>query len=151
VLVRVGTCGAIVPSLALGEIVIASQAIAADGTSRALGAGERLAGDPSMLSALRAAGDGAVRAATVASTDLFYDGRAGQEDSWRAAGAAAVEMETATLYALAAARGLQAGSLLIVTDVILPERVRIEAEALRAAELRLGELAVQALRELSGS
>ena len=37
----VGTCGALSDSLELGELVIAQVATRADGTSRALGAGER--------------------------------------------------------------------------------------------------------------
>ncbi len=41
--IRVGTCGALAAGLALGELVIAREAICADGTSRALGAGERVA------------------------------------------------------------------------------------------------------------
>jgi purine-nucleoside phosphorylase len=57
----------------------------------------------------------------------------------------AVEMETATLFALAGVRGVQAASLLIVSDVILPKRTRIGVEALRAAEHRLGDVAARAL------
>ena len=37
-LLRVGTCGALDGSLALGDLLVASEALAADGTSRALGA-----------------------------------------------------------------------------------------------------------------
>src|SRR3954463_7464970 len=36
--VRVGTCGALVPELQLGDLVVACGALAQDGTSRALGA-----------------------------------------------------------------------------------------------------------------
>jgi DeoD family purine-nucleoside phosphorylase len=144
-LVRVGTCGALEPSLALGELLIATEAICDDGTSRALGAAGRVAPDPQLTAALRAAGDGVAVAGTVASTDLFYDGRDGQEQQWRADGAAAVEMETATLYALAARRGVGAAALLIVSDLLLPARQRIETEALREAEHRVGELALRAL------
>ena len=144
-LVRVGTCGALEPSLALGELLIATEAICDDGTSRALGATGRVAPDPQLTAALRAAGDGVAAAGTVASTDLFYDGRDGQEQQWRAEGAAAVEMETATLYALAARRGVGAAALLIVSDLLLPARQRIETEALREAEHRVGELALRAL------
>src|SRR5438105_9247136 len=39
--IRVGTCGALAVALGLGELVIAREAICADGTSRALGAGAR--------------------------------------------------------------------------------------------------------------
>ena len=43
--IRVGTCGALVAGLELGSLVIAGEAICADGTSRALGAGARAAAD----------------------------------------------------------------------------------------------------------
>ncbi len=71
--------------------------------------------------------------------------RPGTEQRWLADGALAVEMETATLFALAARRGLQAGALLIVSDLLCPSAARIEPDALRAAEHRLGELAARAL------
>ena len=51
-LLRVGTCGALDASLALGDLLVASEALAADGTSRALGAGDRVAADPELLEAL---------------------------------------------------------------------------------------------------
>ncbi len=138
-LVRVGTCGALDGSLGLGELLVADEAIAADGTSRALGAAERVAASPGILKRLSANG---TRLGTVVSSDLFYDGEAGAEERWRTAGALAVEMETATLYALARRRGLTAASVLIVSDIVLPERRRIDPQALREAEHRLGELAL---------
>src|SRR5581483_6377065 len=81
----------------------------------------------------------------VVSTDLLYDERDGAEERWLSLGATAVEMETATLLALAPARSLRAASLLLVCDLVLPVRERIEPDALRAAELRLGEVALSAL------
>jgi DeoD family purine-nucleoside phosphorylase len=144
-LLRVGTCGGLDSELELGELLIATAAIPADGTSQALGATARLAADKRLVAALVDAGTGRTRAGTVVSTDLFYDDREGQEREWIAAGAAAVEMETAVLYALAGRRGLQAASLLIVSDVLLPEHTRIRDEDLREAEQRLGALAVRAL------
>jgi DeoD family purine-nucleoside phosphorylase len=144
-LLRVGTCGALDASLALGDLLVASEALAADGTSRALGAGDRVAADPELLRRLvDAAGpDGAH--GPIVTSDLFYDGPAGAEEAWRAQGAMAVEMETATLFALAARRGLRAGCALIVSDTVLPTRRRIDAEALHDAERRLGDLALAAL------
>ena len=71
--------------------------------------------------------------------------RRGLEHEWAAAGAVAVEMEAATLFALAAARGAQAAALLVVSDLVLPERVRISSEELRSAERRMGEAALRAL------
>ncbi|MFZ0089916.1 MAG: hypothetical protein WAL63_10440 [Solirubrobacteraceae bacterium] len=144
-LVRVGTCGALHESLALGELLVVTEALAADGTSRALGAGDRVAADPQLLHGLVTAAGGAGRSGAVVSTDLFYDERAGLERAWRAQGAMAVEMETATLFALAGRRGLMAGSTLIVTDLLAPSRRRIDSAALREAEQRLGSVAAAAL------
>ena len=144
-LLRVGTCAALVTGLELGELVIVTGAIAADGTSRALGAPDRVVPSPELLTRLLAAGAGSARPGVAVSTDLFYDERAGQEDAWAAAGASVIEMEAATLLALAGRRGLEAGALLIVSDLLIPARRRIEPEALRAAEHQLGELAMTAL------
>lgn len=143
-LVRTGTCGALDDSLALGDLLVVTEALATDGSSRALGADGRVAGDPELLAALTAA-SGAGAAGPVVSCDLFYDGPEGAEREWLAAGALAVEMETATLFALARRRRLRAGCALIVSDVLFPSRRRIDADALRDAEVRLGELALAAL------
>ncbi|MBV9472181.1 MAG: hypothetical protein JO206_04365 [Solirubrobacterales bacterium] len=144
-LLRVGTCGALAGSLALGELLVASEAICDDGTSRALGAGDRALASPELLAELARAADGIVHRGVVASTDLFYDEREDRERRWLEAGAVAVEMETATLFALAARRRLQAGSILIVSDLLRPARQRIGQAALEDAEHRLGEIAARAL------
>ena len=143
-LLRVGTCGALDGALELGELVIVAEAISGDGTSRALGAADTVAADPALIGGLAAAAPDAP-SARVISTDLFYDSPPGQEQEWLAAGARVVEMEAATLFALAARRGFQAGALLIVSDQLIPSRRRIEASALRAAEHRAGEVALRAL------
>jgi DeoD family purine-nucleoside phosphorylase len=144
-LVRVGTCGALDESLALGELLVASEALAADGTSRALGGADRVAADPELLARLIDAAGPDGTYGPVVTSDLFYDTPAGAEHEWHEQGALAVEMETATLFALAARRGLRAGCALIVSDTVLPSRRRIEAEALHEAERRLGDLAMAAL------
>jgi purine-nucleoside phosphorylase len=143
-LVRVGTCGAITPASQLGEIVAVGEALAADGTSRALGAESRVTGSDELLARLRAAA-GSPRVVMTATTDLFYDGPEGAEEAWAREGAAVVEMETAPLFALGARRGLSTGCLLIVSDLLLATRRRIDAAALHAAEQRIGEIAVRAL------
>jgi DeoD family purine-nucleoside phosphorylase len=153
-LLRVGTCGALAGGLELGDLVIATEAIAADGTSRALGATDRVAASPDLLAVLIAAADPpfpdaddethSVHSGAIVTTDLFYDDRE-LEAQWRAAGALAVEMEAATLFALAAVRGVDAAALLVVSDVVLPERVRIGQDELRDAERRMGAAALRAL------
>jgi DeoD family purine-nucleoside phosphorylase len=149
-LVRVGTCGALDPSLSLGDLVIAIESIADDGTSRALGAGERVAGDPGLIASLTVAAEGVASSGPIVTSDLFYDGGLGREERWLARGALAVEMETATLFALAARHRLRTAALLIVTDLLFPSRRRIEPEQLHEAEHRLGELAVAALAADAG-
>jgi len=140
-ILRVGTCGALVDYLGLGELVVATEALACDGASSALGAGERIAGDAALTAAL--AGD---HAGTVVSTDLFYEPDHSRERQWAAAGALAVDMECAAVFAVAARRGVAAGCLLAVSDVLAGgERRRIEREALTAAEQRLGRAALEAL------
>jgi DeoD family purine-nucleoside phosphorylase len=146
-LLRVGTCGALQTGMALGDVVIATEAIAADGTSRALGAAERVAAPSQLLASLTAAarGEAAVHSGPIVSTDVFYDRRR-LEGGWSEAGALAVEMEVATLFTLAGAREFDGGALLVVSDLVLPSRVRIGQDELRAAERRMGEIAVRALQ-----
>jgi DeoD family purine-nucleoside phosphorylase len=145
-LLRVGTCGALAPELRLADLIVATEALAADGTSRALGAGERVAATHGLLAALKHAGvPEAAQAGPVVSTDVFYDERDGLEREWSAAGALAVEMETATLYALAARYEVEAAALLLVSDIISPSRVRIAEEQLHEGESRLGAVATHAL------
>jgi DeoD family purine-nucleoside phosphorylase len=147
---RVGTCGAFGEPLALGDLVIATEALSADGASRALGAGDRARPSAELLAALEgaAADDPRVHRGPVVTTDLFYDERVELEQQWIDGGAVAVEMEAATVFALAAKRGLQAGAVLAVSDVLRPARTRIDTEELRAAEHRLGDLAIRALPAL---
>lgn len=145
-LLRVGTCGALVDSLSLGELLIVNEALVAEGASAALGAPERVRASPALVSAIQAGGPD-YPTATVVSTDLFYD-PSDREPGWRASGASAVEMESAVLFTLAGIHGVQAASVLIVSDLLCPVRRRIEAEALTEAEHRLGELAVRALSAL---
>lgn len=145
ILVRAGTCGGLAPELRLGELVLASEALPFDGVGAQLSAGQsRLPGDRQLLDALSRADEG-IREGSVASTDLFYDSPPEDRERWLGAGALAVDMETATLYALAQRRGLRAASLLLVTDLLEPERTRIADEALPDHERRLGDVALSAL------
>ncbi|HEY5319068.1 MAG TPA: hypothetical protein VIJ20_13855 [Solirubrobacteraceae bacterium] len=143
-LIRVGTCGALDPSLELGALILAREAIPGDGTSQALGASGRVAAHPELSDAIAAAAPETLHQGPIVTTDLFYD-NSGQEHDWADEGALAVEMETATLFAIAQNKGLQAASLLIITDILLPTRARITTDALTTGELRAGEIATTAL------
>ena len=148
-LVRVGTCGALIPGLGLGELLVVSEALPRDGTSVALGARDRLAPDPELLQALRAAAEDGATTGPVVSTDLFYHLPEGEPEAWAAAGALAVEMETAALFALAERHGLRAASVLVVSNLSRPAHDRIADGHLLEAELRLGEVAIAAVSRVT--
>lgn len=139
-LVRVGTCGALDPALTLGDLLVATSALSRDGTSRALGVPERATPDPELLRALRA--DGSLKPVAMASVDLFYGA---DERELFETGAQALDMECATLFALAPKLALRAAAILITSDTLLPDRHRISADALREAEREAGTIAARAL------
>jgi uridine phosphorylase len=134
-LVRVGSCGA-VADLPLGSLVIAEAVLARDGASRALGAAETLPADPGLLTALRAAGDGAT-AGTVLSTDLYYD------PARTAGDAVALDLTAGAVFAVAARHGVAAAAVLAVSDR-LGDGERIGHDALEAAEVELGRVGAAA-------
>jgi DeoD family purine-nucleoside phosphorylase len=146
--VRVGTCGALLDGFALGDAIVATEAVAADGTSRALGAGARVPADAELTAALAAAADadGGARRGAVVTTDLFYDASGAHADP-PPGDALAIEMETATLFRLGELRGVKTGCVLAVSDLLGPQRGRIDAEAMAAAAERVGRVAVAALSE----
>ncbi len=142
--IRVGTAGGLDPALQLGDLLVVEQALAADGTSRALGGGERSSSDPSLLDALRTGAPAAAHG-TVVSSDLFYEVGEPRFEEWRSAGALAVEMEAATLFAIGRLRGIAVGCALAITDRIGEERERIDADTLARAGLAVGALGAHAL------
>jgi uridine phosphorylase len=152
-LIRTGTCGALDPGLALGDLVVARESICTDGTSRALGAGERIAADPALAEALLRAGrareDSSTRrrvhSGAVVSVDLFYDSDSRTRN--HPADALAIEMEAASLFAVGASASIPVACVLIVTDTFdaFDTRTRIDDDSLLAAAEAMGAVAVSAL------
>lgn len=149
--IRVGTCGALDRALGLGDLVVAREAIAADGTSLALGAGERTFADAALVDALR---DQLARTPSrpqhtgcIVSTDLFYERDRERNAGWGARGAIAVEMEASALFAVGAAAGIPVACLLAVSDVFdeSGDRTRIDDHALMGAAEAMGTAATAAL------
>jgi DeoD family purine-nucleoside phosphorylase len=150
--IRVGTCGALDPALGLGDLVVAHEAIAADGTSAALGAGQCAKADPTLAGALLAGlereDDGRPHHhGRIVSTDLFYESDDQRMHAWSEQGALAVEMEAATLFAVGARAGVPTACLLIVTDTFDEQgtRTRIDDLALGQAVEAMGAAAAAAL------
>jgi uridine phosphorylase len=152
---RVGTCGALAEGLRHGDLVVAGEALAEDGVSTALGAGEVVAADPELTARLAAAADDDAAPARIVTTDLFYGGRRGEggppparAEAWRQRGAVAVEMEAATLFTLGARLGVATACVLAVSDLFSDgRRERIGDQDLAAAASRMGSLAAAALRD----
>jgi DeoD family purine-nucleoside phosphorylase len=143
--IRVGTCGALAPGLVLGELIVAREAICADGTSRALGVGERVAADCALTERLIAKTP-AARVGTIVSVDLFYetDETASQR---HADEALAVEMEAAALFAVGAAAEVPIACVLAVSDTFASSgaRRRIDDDMLLVAAEAMGAAAAAAL------
>ncbi len=143
-LVRIGTCGALNSVLSIGDLLTAAEALPADGASAALGAEGPLAAEPGLVSRLV---EGGARAVTVVSTDLFYDERSTAMEAWIARGAAAVEMEAATVFRLAELRGVEAACVLGVSDVPgAGGSVRATPEQMEEIGLAVGRAGYEALR-----
>jgi 5'-methylthioadenosine phosphorylase/purine-nucleoside phosphorylase len=146
-LLRVGTCGGLQPDLALGDLIVAVSAIAADSTA------QHLVREPHAPTADWELVHGAVHAAkelgkpvrvgAIVSSDLFYNPDDDQYRRWSERGVLAVEMEAAVLFTLGALRRVKAGCLLTVSDVVVEgEFVRISDEEMRAAVDQMTELAL---------
>lgn len=150
--VRVGTCGALARELGLGDLVVAREAICADGTSRALGAGERVGADRQLCAALERAAPHA-SAGPVVSVDLFYeqDAPAQAPRAHEHPDALAVEMEAASLFSLGERAGVAVACVLTVSDTFgaaAHERRRIDEHRLLESAETMGRAAIAALAEL---
>lgn len=163
--IRIGTCGALDSSLGLGDLLIVRESLATDGASRALGAGEHVTADPALTAALESSAAAAVSGASldqdtaspttsvrpvhagvrIVSTDLFYEPDPRREVQWRRAGAVAVEMEAATLFAVGAKLKIPVGCALVVSDLLGDGRLRIDDDSLLAAAEAMGRVAAAAL------
>lgn len=156
-IIRVGTCGAIDPQIGLGDLVVVEQVVGDDGTSRALEPERPLTADPALVEQLsRRAGSGArkVVRGTAATVDLFYDPQAeARHAALRKRGAGVLEMEAATVFAVAARRGVRAACLLGVTDELHPqsERRRLPHQQIEQLGVELGAIATAALERDAAS
>jgi DeoD family purine-nucleoside phosphorylase len=152
-IMRVGTCGGLQPDLAIGDLVVALAAAPADST-----ASRYVGNEPHVPTADWELVHGAVhhakhlgkpvRVGPIVSSDVFYQPDPEQASRWSARGLLAVEMEAAVLFTLGALRKIQAGCLLVVSDVIVEgEFVRISDEDMKKAVDQMTELALHTVTE----
>ena len=154
VFVRVGSCASISPEVGVGDVVIADTAVSAEGTSSyylldgapAPAASHRVT--EALVSAARSLGV-APHVGRTRSTDSFYEGERRPEliERWSSAGVLTFEMETSALFAVCAARGWEAGSILVPGSNLITNvaTYRGEAvEAFREGQARMVQIALAA-------
>ncbi len=161
-IIRVGTCGGMSLSVCSGDVVVATAAIRAEGTSREYLPIEFPAvADIDVANALKKAGEDlgyVVHAGVVQCKDSFY-GQHSPESSpvdyelknkwkaWMRGGCLASEMESSTLYIVSAARGIRAGCVLHTVWNQERESVGLIERKLEDPE-RAIKTAIEALRRL---
>ena len=147
-LLRVGTCGGLQPDLSMGDLIVALSAVADDRTADHL-----VGGEPHCPTAHWELIHGSVHAAKemgqpmhvgpIVSSDVFYNPDEGQYERWSKRGVLAVEMEASALFTVGALRGVQAGCLLTVSDIVVEgEFKRISDDDLRGAVDRMTKIAL---------
>lgn len=120
-LIRVGSCGGILPSVELRDVVLAIGACTDSGVNRVRYGGYDFSATAD-FELLRAAADAAesrgisVKVGNVHSADLFYNPDPAAFDRMEAMGVLAVEMEAAGLYGVAAEKGGRALTIATVSD-----------------------------------
>jgi purine-nucleoside phosphorylase len=120
-LIRVGSCGGILPSVELRDIILAIGACTDSGVNRVRYGGYDFAATAD-FALLRAAADAAeargiaVKVGNIHSADLFYNPDPEAFDRMESMGVLAVEMEAAGLYGVAAEKGGRALTIATVSD-----------------------------------
>jgi DeoD family purine-nucleoside phosphorylase len=146
-IIRVGTCGALQPNMAMADVVVAMAATPADHTALTYTGGEvhapvadwRLVTLAARLALERGE---RVHVGPIVSSDVFYDPDTDRSRRWAARGHLGIEMEASVLYTIAAMRSVAALTVLTVSDTLFGEvPVRISDDELRQGVDRMTELA----------
>lgn len=137
-LIRVGSCASISPSVRLGGIAVAHAAVRDEGTSAYYApVAFPAVASPRIVQALRdaaAAGGVTVTVGVTRTTDAFYEGERKAEliAQWRRLGVLAFEMETSCLFTVAAALGVESGSIVCAGSNLLTGEATYLGHALEA-------------------
>ena len=148
-LIRVGTCGGLQPHHALGDVIVALSAVPADSTAMHL-VGRRAAlphrfvvGDPRRRARRQGDRPAAARRPDRLERPLLQPGRRASTSAGRRAACSRSRWRPAALFTVAAIRGVQAGCLLTVSDIVVEgEFTRITDEELKAAVDRMTRIAL---------
>ncbi|PSQ30461.1 uridine phosphorylase [Halobacteriales archaeon SW_6_65_46] len=143
--IRVGTIGALQAEIEIGDMIVATGAAKAEGTSKRYESATYPAvPDYGTLTALvdsAEANSEAIHVGPIVSDDAFYNESDEYVTDWNEANLLAIEMEAATVFSLARRRGLAAGAICTVdgnlvagtqkgadSDEELPEKAKNNVE-----------------------
>jgi len=146
-LIRVGSCGAIQPELKLRDLVFAMSASTDSSFNKLRFQGMDYAATASFR-LLKNADDVArqksvnAKIGAILSSDNFYSHDPEQWKLWATYGVLAIEMETAALYTLAAQHGIEALSILTVSDSLVTGAEET-SEARQKAFVSMFEIALE--------
>jgi 5'-methylthioadenosine phosphorylase len=157
VMIRLGTAGGLVPYLEIGDAVVATgAAYIHGGTIGSYIPDACMVATPNPLLATKLyekAKDvhGRVFLGPVFSSDAFYAESKDFVEKWSRRGIIAVEMEVATLYALAAMRGFDAAALLVISDnLAVPGKEELKHhEELESFVEKAAKAVLETLREFN--
>jgi purine-nucleoside phosphorylase len=155
-IIRIGTCGGLLASVGVGDIVAAMSASTDGGYAgqyRLSGTFNPCADYPMLETAMRIAGERhiPIHAGMVFSSEYFSSYHAGGADSWKRwarMGALAQDMETYALYCNAAWTGKKALSLLTMTDNLATGKSFRDEERMPGMG-RMIEVALEVSRDVS--
>ena len=145
--IRIGTCGAIQPYLKIGDIILAMASSTNSHINRLRFSGMDYAPTASFHLLLQAYEVARARGANVyvggtLTSDTFYEDDPEWWKKWAAYGVLACEMETSGLYTLAAKFGVDALSILTVSDSLVTGESATSKERERDFPL-MAEMALQ--------
>jgi purine-nucleoside phosphorylase len=149
-LIRVGSCGGVLPSVRIRDVILAIGACTDSGVNRVRYGGFDYAATAD-FALLRAAAEAAaskgvvVKVGNVHSADLFYTPDPEAFDRMEAMGVLAVEMEAAGLYGAAAEKGARALTICTVSDHVRSGESTSSEERQRTFD-EMAEIALETVR-----
>jgi len=151
--IEVGTCGGLVPALRPGDLIVASEGLPDEGTSGHYFEGRRryLASETlsaGLMASLRRQRL-PFRTGAMWTTDAPYRETLSKLKRFVSQGAVGVNMETSALFAIAEYRGVRAGSIQVVSDIVGREGWKPAFHA-RKVESRSRAAALSAVEALAG-
>lgn len=151
-MIMIGTCGALDSKFATGDVVVPSQAIAREAVAQLYDAADPVSADAALTASARSSlhSKGLVTHDSLHLTWSSIFAQSGQMiDAWGESGYGSVDMETATLFAVASYFGFEAAALLVVWDLLDDNKSFLDplppaaAERLEAANGAVFETALE--------